>query len=505
MPYTPISTPVYLRALIGFMAGISAADVTDTQQSQVGSYAAMADAYAQEVDQTWNSATVTATELGVIEDASGAVWKTRSVLPADQATRPGAYLQIAQSVVAKALQANAQVVAEGVDPNNTGGSSGGSSGTPLTHGLWIDGSTTTPAATQNGFIGTPFSTIQKWLDNLPASASATDSFAFQIGWLTPNAPGAYVEDLVIPAYRSIELHGVTGLTEVIANLTCVNTAAAAGATPAPSDLFQVYKNLLISGTYTFTDDGTVPAILVFESDASIESELAGGVVATGATVCEDILIGNEVVGSVTSTANATGAIVAVLPSGSVGDCICQAMQVDFASLTGSNYTVNASSNCSVFYSIFTGGAPVLTGGTWSMDQTSYNSFISAGGTLAGGATIVVTPYTNFLRAPIPMAAGANIVGAAGADNNFIVDLTGTQPQYTSNPSPVYGELARFKSNGTGGTPLKLIASAGQQYEIPGTPGTFTAVAGDTSFAAGNGGAITYQYDGIAKWHIVATA
>ncbi len=507
MSYTPKSTPVYLAALGGFIAGIATQSV-DTKADDYAVYSQMADVWAQQVDQTFFTqiGAPTGFQIQTLLDAAEAMWENKSPLPASAAFAAGNYSQLASAIVARVKQANAQVVSEGVDPNNTGGGGGGGgSSTPLTHGQWIDGSTVTAPATQNGFIGTPWSTIQKWLSGMPASASAADSGAIQIGFLTPSAAGMYTENPVVPAYRSVELHGMDGVSEIIGNFTCANTLAGAGATPAPTLVFQIYKNLLIDGSFTFTDDGTVPAILCFEADTTLESEVAFAITTTGATAIADIILANELAPSgVTSTANATGAIVAIYLVGTVGNCTCQAMQVAYAGLSGTAYTVNASATCNVAYSLFSGVNPVLTGGTWNMDQMSYNSFIGAGGTLAGGATIVVAPYTNFLTAPTAMGAGAAVVGAPGASNNFLVTLTGAQPQYTTNPTPVLGELVRFKSSGTGGTPLKLVANAGQQLEIPGAPGTFTGVAGNTSFAAGNGGALTYSYDGVAKWYIVAT-
>jgi len=508
MGYTPKNTPVYLRALIGFMSGISGNDVTDTNASQVGSYAAMADAYAQEVDQVYGANPFTTTFLGVIEEASEATWRSKSVLEAANAFKPGSYLQIAQSVIAKATQANAQVVSEGVDPNNTGGGSGSS--TPLTHGRWIDGSTATALATQNGFIGTPYGAIQTWLNNLPASASASDSQAIQVGFLTGNAQNLYTENPVIPAYRSIELHGMQGFMAISGNFTCTNTHAAAGATPAPPSVFHIFKNLLAEGLYTITDDGTVTSVAVFEADGEVESEIVS-VVATGATFFVDCIAQNEVIGSLTSTANSLGAVVFVEANASLGNATCNSIQANWCDLFGTAYTVAAGTTSNLVFTEFTGTNPVITGGAGTiitMDQTTYQSFVSAGGTLAGGAAFLIVPYSGFLAVPQRALAGANVIGGPGlTNNNIFYDTTGANVNYTFNPTPVPGEMFRAKARGSGQATLVLTPAGAFGVEDPSNPGTFSSVAA-VHFAGGNGGSITYQFisfgGGIGNWIIVAT-
>lgn len=142
--YHPNNTPVYLRAYAGFIAGVTgAALVTDAGSYTL--YAQMADAWAQAVDTAFGPGTPTGFHLVAIEHGSQAVWSTRAPLEASQAILPQAYVQAATGVVARALRGNTQIVAEGIDPNNTGGGGGGGGG---------GGSTTTTGVFARPAIGT---------------------------------------------------------------------------------------------------------------------------------------------------------------------------------------------------------------------------------------------------------------------------------------------------------------------------------------------------------------
>lgn len=121
MSYTPNNTDVYLRAAAGFMAGIAASAVTDTLAGDFSLYAQMADAYAQQLDTSWGvTPTPTNLELFTIQEVSEAVWENRSPPPTVNATTPGTYTQVAQSVIARVQQINAQVISQGIDPNGPG-------------------------------------------------------------------------------------------------------------------------------------------------------------------------------------------------------------------------------------------------------------------------------------------------------------------------------------------------------------------------------------------------
>lgn len=113
--YVPNNATVYLRAFDGALAGMAAsgrvpASTDDTQ------YALMADAWAQAVDIAFGVGTPTLFELQGLEDASQEIWSLRSPPPTGQ-TSAATYSGPAASVVSLVVAGNAQVVAQGVNPN----------------------------------------------------------------------------------------------------------------------------------------------------------------------------------------------------------------------------------------------------------------------------------------------------------------------------------------------------------------------------------------------------
>src|SRR5215469_5044777 len=65
---------------------------------------------------------------------------------------------------------------------------------PLSRFKFIDGGTLTPAASQNGSDGLPFSTIANFMTSIGVGASAADSQATMVGLLTPSLNG-YTENV----------------------------------------------------------------------------------------------------------------------------------------------------------------------------------------------------------------------------------------------------------------------------------------------------------------------
>ena len=115
--YVPNNATVYLRAFDGALAGMAAsgrvpASSDDTQ------YALMADAWAQAVDIAFGVGVPTLFELQGLEDASQEIWSLRSPLTTPLATVAANYRGLAASVVALVVAGNAQVVAQGVNPNS---------------------------------------------------------------------------------------------------------------------------------------------------------------------------------------------------------------------------------------------------------------------------------------------------------------------------------------------------------------------------------------------------
>lgn len=80
---------------------------------------------------------------------------------------------------------------------------------PLSYHIFVDGNTSTPAALQNGAVGSPYATITQAINSIPACDGTA------LGCLTAYtvaiAPGTYEEDLVINGtYRRITLSALGG-------------------------------------------------------------------------------------------------------------------------------------------------------------------------------------------------------------------------------------------------------------------------------------------------------
>lgn len=125
--YIPINDCVYAKAFEGCFAGLSAPKYLDPVAGNNSAYAQMADAYAQEFDTVWGAPAPTNVEEDLILSCSTAAWQTRGPLESAIAFTPGSYNGIVLGVIAQVQEGNAQVVAEGIDPN---GCSGGPAPTP---------------------------------------------------------------------------------------------------------------------------------------------------------------------------------------------------------------------------------------------------------------------------------------------------------------------------------------------------------------------------------------
>src|SRR5271157_1600985 len=121
--YTPNNDAIYLAAFGGAIAGLGA---PNQPIQSVANAAEAADAFAQAVDTVWGVGSYTNLERNSLREACETVWATRSTLAQPYTYDPSAYQPLAQEIVALIRSGNAQVVAEGVNPNNdTGGGGGG--------------------------------------------------------------------------------------------------------------------------------------------------------------------------------------------------------------------------------------------------------------------------------------------------------------------------------------------------------------------------------------------
>lgn len=134
MSYTPNNTSVYLQAFAGCIAGLTLSGRYPLSAfgADYQGEATQADAFAQEIDTVFGASTPTGFELLALQTTCAWVWSYgRSPLTAN-ATTPTSYTQLAKAIVALVQESNAQVVAEGINPNGGGGGGGGGSSTATT-------------------------------------------------------------------------------------------------------------------------------------------------------------------------------------------------------------------------------------------------------------------------------------------------------------------------------------------------------------------------------------
>jgi len=392
---------------------------------------------------------------------------------------------------------------------------GGGGGSPLSRFRFIDGGTA--GTLFNGAISEPYKTVGQFCAAFANAASVADASALVVGEITPSLAG-YAENPAFPAYRLIELRAnaepifqiPAGGATLDGNATWPNAAGAHAATLAILSL----HNISISGSLTCTDDaGAPPSELLLSGDEATPASVGSLDAHTTAHLSTVTLWNFAVSGACNLGSTASSANLVADLSLFQAAVTANSIVATGCTFAGNALTVRAGST-STFEGCTFVGTPTLTGGAGSivqMDWASYYSFCAAGGALAGGAAFQIIPYAGFLSVPSHVAAGTNVVASAGqaaypgqaaTGNNLIFDLTGAQPSYATNPAPVAGERFRCKSGGVGQTSLVLTPEGGKTIEDPSNPGTQSAVA--VHFAAGNGGSIEYQYDGVSAWYLVAT-
>lgn len=199
MSYVPNVTAVYLRAFSGFMSGIDQPGASAASNS-----AEMADSWAQAVDTAWGVNPVTSLELRAIDQMSQSIWSGRSPLENSVAFAAGNYQAEAIAVVVAAQAANAEVVEEGINPNDP------VSGTPysLFFALMPGDNAATVA------VGAPVAFPQNGPTSAPAAANRADNFTFTL----PNT-GDYEVDCQVSVSEAGQLQlalGGVGLPDTVA-------------------------------------------------------------------------------------------------------------------------------------------------------------------------------------------------------------------------------------------------------------------------------------------------
>jgi hypothetical protein len=374
---------------------------------------------------------------------------------------------------------------------------------PLSRLKWIDGGTTTPAANANGAIGTPYSSFSNFLTAIGVGTSAADSSQPIVGMCSPALNG-YTENLVVPSRRNVLLKGqafaAATLSSIITgNATWNNSVAGGGVAPSVFASFGLV-DLVLSGNFTLTDDGTTASELFFTSTVlgGLNPLIGGNLVATGATALAAAnFSGSGVAGALTSTANATGCAVTGLGS-TFGGAVVAKSVTGIGGLFLGNITVGsaaAGGSVTTFLGSTFKNSPVLTGGAGTIvtfDGDAWNSFRENGGTLVTCIAVAVGGYNG---AAIP---GAALSAANGINTNVSVGINGT------------GASAAFVSGGnwytcptatlTGNRTVTLLTGAGEKAgdtilisRVDATANTLTVVNG--GIGGGNVGVLPVNLKG----------
>lgn len=121
MSYVPNNSAIYIAAMRGSAAGVGA--TLQPLAANAASYQAIAqkaDAFAQAVDTAWGPNPSTNLENALISDAVQSMWSNAwPQLSQANVNVPASYAAMAAAVVALAIECNAQVVGEGINPNST--------------------------------------------------------------------------------------------------------------------------------------------------------------------------------------------------------------------------------------------------------------------------------------------------------------------------------------------------------------------------------------------------
>ena len=260
--YVPHNTDLYLKANAGFMGGITAPANTDVHAGDYTLYAQMADAYAQQVDTVWGAPAPTSYDLDAILEVSEAVWAARSPLGAVAGILPGSYTQVAEAVVARVQQANAQIVSEGIDPNG-GGVPGGVTNVTGTAPITSTGGATpaigiTPAT--DGAAGSMSAADKTKLDGIaPGAAVSAVTGAAPIissGGDTPAISISPATDSTAGSLSAADKTKLDAIGPTLVNVVQVFGADPTGATDNSIAFQNAFNTLAGTGLIPYVPGGT---------------------------------------------------------------------------------------------------------------------------------------------------------------------------------------------------------------------------------------------------------
>ena len=510
--YTPSNLTVFEAAYGAVMAAISASDRLPSSivSAQYNNQAAVAAAFAESFDTAWAASSLAGPpntyEVFAIKHGVYGSFAARGPQNNVTQTTLATFTPLSNALIAAIASGQSEATSLGITFDPWPGT-GSSSTTPLVRLRWIDGDTVT--ATPTGSTGAPYPSPQAFLTAIGPNASAADANQLYAGYISPATSASYTQNIAFVPFRNQELaaQGNPEFIEITGNATWNNSVVGGGVNPG--SFSSVTLRVPISGTFTITDDGSNTSFIFIASPDGIATTMCGTIVATGATALSIVAVYDAGIGDVQSTATGTGLVLELNGNGTTAQCgnvTCQYIDAEGAILTGNTFAFNAGSVSSFQNCRFT-GTPAIAAGAGSyvwMDQLSYNSFLTAGGSVSTGTLLVVEGTSSVpgeLRLAVAVAAGSTTNIVPGGPNNFEADMTGAAVTFNLNATPVPNEMFQVKNGGVGGTPVKINATGGLKVEEFQNPGVLSANNGQSVFQ-GPGACVTYQYDGVA-WRMIS--
>lgn len=325
---------------------------------------------------------------------------------------------ISQTVIGiqgKPVSAVAPLTSQVLTFNGTSWAPASASQAPLSRASWIDVGTSHPG---NGDIGTPYPSIGAWTTAIGVPTTSADASTDILGLVTP---GNYSEEIVIPAYRNIELRGTHKWPDtdtIIGDITWNNVAGGGAVAPSGRAMLTIYNISLNEGNVTITDDGSVSSYLYIGRDIITKNTSdIFNLNATSASALVSVTISNTSLFAISVNSSTTL---------NMDNCVIASNVGSPTQFTATDCTFRPLTIHAVFPTFLGctfGGTSIVvpSGGQWVFDGPSWRSFREGGGTLTfsdltNGSIFVVGGYL-----------GGEVVGTNYIDSasTTVVSLDGT--------------------------------------------------------------------------------
>ena len=397
MPYTPLNQYVFQAALSGAFGGtIGGQPITSGDEGTYELIALASLAFAEELDTQWGAGAVDVVEYGALVAECTNYWCGRE--PTSELAE--VYSVVCTAIIAAAKELSVQSIAAGYTPPSY--PPGGATVAPLSRTLSVDGGYA--GSSPNGSISAPFQTISAALSAIPQPTSIADANSIWQVCVFPCLNGYSSEPgntVAIPAYRRIWIQLFTDFTSdslapdipgsnLTANVTWANTAAAGGSFKPTAASYLTISGLQVVGNLTVTDDATSDETVLLTAGASI----TGNIIGTGATALEDLTV--EFESFVDGNIDAPSCYVHLNTNGGIfGNITCLHMEnsvgasAGFGTLTSASggYDINLFAGGQLDGATISGGAGLLCESSQILNRTGslVSDFVLTQSNITGGS------------------------------------------------------------------------------------------------------------------------